>query len=280
VVPVPPAKLWFLRSELSLSVNQNTYLNWARGGNNNIAFTTDVKAWANYAKKTISWTNSFWFVYGLQKTELLSLRKSADRVFIVSNLSQKAFKNFDYTLGSTFETQGFRGYAYPNDSVPVSKFMAPADLKINLGMTFKPNPKLTVNFYPVGGQFRFVLDTALIDQTKFGLKADQRMNAQLVARIIFNHSTVLFKNISMTNFLDLTSNYIDHPEKINFNWRLGLSLKVNKYISTSINTEMLYDNRTLIPLYEIQDGKKVKVGEGKRIQFSELFGVTFKYAIY
>jgi hypothetical protein len=43
---------------------------------------------------------------------------------------------------------------------------------------------------------------------------------------------------------------------------------------------MLYDNRTLIPLYEIQDGKKVKVGEGKRIQFSELFGVTFKYAIY
>lgn len=278
-VPVPPPKSWYLRSELSLIANQNTYMNWARGGNNNIALTTDVKAWANYALGNIRWDNSLWFVYGVQKTELLSLRKSVDRIFIVSNLSHKAFKNFDYTLGTTFETQGFRGYAYPNDSVPVSKIMAPGFLNLSLGMTYKPNPKLTVNVFPLSGKLTFVLDTALIDQTKFGLKADQRMNAQLGARVIINHSTPLIKNVTMTNFLELFSNYIDHPEKINFDWRLGLQLRVNKYISTGINTEMIYDNRMLIPIYEIQDGKKVKVGEGKRIQFSELLGITFKYIL-
>ena len=119
-LPVPAAKLWYLKSELNFTVNQNTYVNWIRGGNNHIAMTTDVKAWANYAKGNISWNNSFWFVFGLQKTELLSLRKSADRTYIVSNLSHKAFKNFDYTLGTTFETQGFKGYADPKIAIIVT----------------------------------------------------------------------------------------------------------------------------------------------------------------
>jgi hypothetical protein len=278
-VPVPPPKTWLLRSELGAMVNQVAFANWAKGGNNNIAFTSELKAWANYSKGSIKWDNHFWFVYGVQKTELMSLRKSQDRINLVSNLSQKAFKNFDYTFGTTFETQGFKGFAYPNDSIPVSMFMTPGDLKINLGMTYKPNPKFTVNLYPIGGMLRFVRDTVLIDQTKYGVAADKKMMAQLGARVIVNHNMVLMKNISMDNYIDLFSNYIDHPEKVNFDWRLSLSLKVNKYISTSIKTEIMYDNKVLIPIYEIQDGKKIKVGEGKRIQFNEVLGVTFRYII-
>jgi hypothetical protein len=278
-VPVPAPKLWFLRSELSMTVNQNTLINWAKGGNNNIALTSDVKAWANYAKGNIRWDNSFWFVYGVQKTELLPMRKSADRINIVSNLSHKAFKAFDYTLGTGFDTQSFKGFNYPNDSVPVSKFMAPADLRVSLGLTYKPNPKLTLNISPVGGQFRFVLDTALIDQTKWGVKEGKRMNAQLVASVTLTHSAVVFKNVTMNNYLNLFSNYIDHPEKVNFDWRLSLAFRINRFMSLSIQTETMYDNRTLIPLYEIQDGKKVKVGEGKRIQFNEIFGIKFMYIL-
>jgi hypothetical protein len=277
VVPVQVPKPWYFRSQLALMINQNTLVNWVRGGNSNIAFTSDIKAVANYAKGNISWTNNFWFVYGIQKTELLTLRKSADHMNIVSNLSHKAFRNFDYTLGMTFDTQGFKGFAYPNDSIPVSKFMAPADLKINLGLTYRPNPKLTINMSPITGQMRFVLDTALIDQTKYGLRKDQRVNAQIGPRVTINHSTVLLKNVNMTNYLELFTNYIDHPEKVNFDWRLSLTLKVNKYISTTINTWMIYDNRSLIPIYEVRDGKKVKIGEGKRIQFNEFLGITFTY---
>ncbi|MCX6223888.1 MAG: DUF3078 domain-containing protein [Bacteroidia bacterium] len=279
-VPLPPPRLWYLKSELMFTVNQTTFINWARGGNNNIAFTSDVRAWANYAKGNIKWDNYFWFWYGVQKTELLSLRKSADKIYLVSNLSHKAFKKFDYTLGMTFDTQGFKGYAYPNDSIPVSKFMAPADLKVNLGLTFKPNAKLTVNGSPLTSQFRFVLDTALIDQARYGLKKDQRANAQLGASITVNHSTVLFKTVTMTNFLNLFSNYLDHPERIYFDWRLGLQLKVNKYIFATIQTEVMYDPRTEIQLYKVKDGKKVPNGTGKRVQFNEILGLTFKYTFY
>jgi len=278
-VPIPAPKLWYLKSEFGLMVNQVAFANWAKGGNNNIAFTSEVKSWANYAKGNIKWDNYFWFTYGVQKTELMNLRKSQDRIVIVSNLSHKALTRLDYTLGTTFETQGFKGFAYPNDSIPVSKFLSPADLKLNLGLTFKPNPKFTINLFPVGGMLRFVKDTVLIDQTKYGLKPDKRMMAQLGARVILSHNMVVVKNVTMDNYLELFSNYIDHPEKVNFDWRLSLNLRVNKYISTSIKTELMYDNKVLVPLYEVTDGKKIKIGEGKRIQFNEILGITFKYIL-
>jgi hypothetical protein len=275
--PVPIPKYWYLKTHFSMTFNQYAFLNWARGGNTNVALNADVKSWANYAKGNISWTNYFWFNYGVQKAELVELRKSNDVINVISNLSHKAFKKFDYTLGLTYSTQGFRGYAYPNDSVPVSKFMAPADLKLKLGLTYRPSPKLTINMSPVQGQFRFVLDTTIIDQTKYGLKADQRMNAQLGASVTVDHNTKLMNNVSMVNHLELFSNYIDHPEMINFIWRMDLAFKINKYFSTTFHLESVYDNRMLIPLYEIKDGKKVKVGEGKRIQFYEFLGLTFIY---
>jgi hypothetical protein len=276
-VPSPPVKAWNLGSEFNLMVNQTAYSNWAKGGNSSIALTTDIKAWAKYAKGNIRWDNSSWIVYGVQRTELYNIRKNQDRISLASILSHKAFKNFDYTITSTFETQGFKGYSYPNDSIPVSKLMAPGDLKLNLGMTYKPKPKLTIFASPLGGALRFVLDTVGIDETRYGLKSGHSVMAQLGARVTINHSMVLFKNVNMVNYLDLFSDYLDHPEKINFDWRLSLDLKFNPYIYTSIKTELIYDNKVMLPIYEVQDGVKVKVGEGKRIQLMEVFGITFRY---
>jgi hypothetical protein len=120
----------------------------------------------------------------------------------------------------------------------------------------------------------------LIDQTKWGLRNDQRVNAQLGASASIIHSSPIGKSISMSNRLDLFSNYIDHPEMVNFDWIMAVNFKVSKYIGLSVQTHTRYDNRILIPLYEIQDGKKVKVGEGKRIQLSEIFGLKFTYNLY
>jgi len=280
VVPVQMPKFWNLRTELGMMVNQVAFANWAKGGNNNISLTSEVKSWANYSKGNIKWDNYFNFLYGVQKAELTSLRKNQDRIRLESNLSHFAFKNFYYTLGARFGTQGFKGFNYPNDSVPVSKFLSPADLSIDLGMSYKPNPSLTVTVSPIGGLLRFVQDTALIDQTKFGLKPDKRMMAQLGASASIKYSVVLFKKVSVDNDLKLFSNYFDHPEKINFDWILSASLKINRFMSLSVRTNLLYDNKVLVPIFEIRDGAKVKVGEGKLVQFNESFGLTFKYLIY
>ena len=276
-LPVQPPKPWNLGAEFNLMINQAAYSHWSKGGNSNIQFTTDVKGRANYAHGNIKWNNSCWFIYGVQKNELMDLRKSQDKIEINSALSHKAFKNFDYSTGFNFLTQGFRGYNYPNDSVPVSTFMAPAYLNTNIGLVYTPVKDLKITMSPVSGKFTMILDTVLIDQTKFGLKAGQRVRAELGAQVYLEHRTMLFKNISMYNRVILYSNYIYHPEKVDVDWLLNLDLKVNKYISTTIRTNMVYDDDMVIPLYEVRDGVKVKVGEGKRLQFMETLAVGFKY---
>jgi len=278
-VPVQAAKPWNLGAEFNLMVNQAAFANWAKGGNSSIALTTDVKARANYAVGNIRWDNSFWLVYGVQKIELLNLRKSQDKIEIRSSLSHKAFKNFDYSIGASLLTQGFKGYSYPNDSVPVSTFMAPGTMQIDVGMVYRPNPKMMIKVSPVTGKFTAILDTVLIDQTKYGLKEGQKVRSELGAQVYIDHKTVLFKNINLSNQVILFTNYLYHPEKVDIDWRLSLDLKVNKFITTTIKTNLIYDDDMLIPLYEIQDGKKVLVGEGKRVQFMETLAVGFKFLL-
>lgn len=279
-VPVPAPKPWNLGAVFNLMVNQTAYSGWVQGGTSSITLTTAISGWANYAKGNIKWNNTLDAQYGVQQTELLNLRKNQDRIYLVSGLSHKAFKNFDYTVKATFETQGFKGYIYPNDSVPVSKLMAPANLNLSLGMTYVPSPKLSIFATPLGGRLTFVLDTLAIDETRYGLKSGHNVLAQLGASVEVKDSRVLFKNVSMVNNLLLWNDYLDQPQKINFDWRLNLDMKFNKYINTSFYTRMIYNNKIMVPIYEIQDGVKVKVGEGKRVQIMEVFGISFKYIFY
>ncbi|HBB90866.1 MAG TPA: hypothetical protein DC042_03895 [Bacteroidales bacterium] len=279
-VPTQAPKLWTKRAEFLFMINQASFSNWSKGGNSSIALSTDVKASANYAKGNIKWDNFFWFVYGVQKAELLDLRKNQDKIELRSGLSHVAFKNFNYSIGGSFITQSFKGYSYPNDSVPVSKFMAPATLQLNVGMEYRPNPGLKINMSPVSAKFTAVLDTVLIDQTKFGLKEGQRIRPELGAQVLVEHKTVLFKNVNMSNRLILFTNYLYHPEKVDIDWLLTLDLKVNKYITTTIRTNLIYDDDIILPLYEVKDGKKVKIGEGKRVQFMEILAIGFKYILY
>ena len=132
---------------------------------------------------------------------------------------------------------------------------------------------------PFTGKFTMILDTITIDQTKYGLKEGQKVRSELGANIVLNHRVMLFKNVTMANELVLFTNYLYMPEKIDIDWRLALDLKVNKYINTFIRTNLIYDYDILVPLYEIQDGKKVRVGEGRKVQFMENFSIGFKYIL-
>jgi hypothetical protein len=69
-----------------------------------------------------------------------------------------------------------KGYSYPNDSVPVSKFMNPAILTLGFGLDYKPDKFTSFNFSPLSYKATFVPDTADIDQTKYGVAADKENN--------------------------------------------------------------------------------------------------------
>ena len=77
------------------------------------------------------------------------------------------------------------------------------------------------------------------------------------------------ENITLTTKLSLFSNYANNPQNIDVNWETLLELKVNKFISATISTHLLYDDDISIT------DSKGKVGP--RTQFKEVIGVGFAY---
>ena len=57
------------------------------------------------------------------------------------------------------------------------------------------------------------------------------------------------------------------------NWETLIAFKVNKYISASINTQLIYDDKIKIPV--VRNGELTSVGS--LVQFKEILGVGFSY---
>lgn len=274
--PVLP-KYWSSNGKITFSLNQLAYSNWINGADNQMTFSLDSRGAANYKKGKISWGNSYWYRFGLIKQEGRRLFKNVDQMVLKTDLQHKAFKKMSWSANSQFDSQIFPGYRSAKDTIPISKFMSPSFLTVGGGMVYKVFKGLSVNVSPVAGKFTFVMDTINISQKSFGLKEGQRIKGEPGATVLFTYKNVLWKNILWQGSLKLFTNYLHNPQNVDFDWKNTLTLKVNKYVSTRFYIYMRYDDDMIIPFYEWKDGVKSKVGEGKRLQVQQTFGVTFTY---
>lgn len=53
------------------------------------------------------------------------------------------------------------------------------------------------------------------------------------------------ENVSIINTASVFSNYLDHPERLVLAYGAVLNLKVNKYISSNITLDLLYDHNQI-----------------------------------
>ena len=84
------------------------------------------------------------------------------------------------------------------------------------------------------------------------------------------------ENISYQTNLGLFSNYANKPQNMDINWDNLLNMKVNKYISASITTSLIYDDDVNITISK-DDGSTPKVGP--RTQFKYVLGVGLAFTL-
>jgi hypothetical protein len=205
-------------------------------------------------------------------------RKTDDKIDLLSKYGQKAFNKFYYAAMLNFRTQFSPGYNLPDDTDPISKFMAPGYLIAALGLDYKPDNYFSAFFAPVTGKFTFVNDRALSDIGAFGVDTGKMSRSELggYLRIIYSKNdfkSEFMKNISFTTKIDLFSNYLDKPQNIDVNWETLIAMKVNKYLYVNLTMQLLYDDNTRIAIDENHDN--VTDYMGRRVQFKEIFGAGF-----
>jgi hypothetical protein len=271
---------WKFLSEASFVFNQAMIKNWTQGGESNISTLLDVTGTAQYTNKEtkISWNNVGRLKFGLITSAGSGIRKNIDQIELVSKFNTKAFGKFDFSTTMLFNTQLAFGYNYPNDSVVVSKFFNPASLTLGLGLDYKPNDNTSINFAPLSYKGTYVPDTAMIDQTKHGLMADQRFRHEPGMSAQLSHKTTLFDQVTMVNKVRLFTNYIHNPLNIDVDWEMIATTKLKWFTDIRLNTHLIYDDDTLIPVLD-EDGEQVMNEDGSprkvpKIQFKELIGIS------
>jgi len=271
---------WKFLSEASFVFNQALIKNWTQGGESNISTLLDITGTVRYTNKErkISWDNVGRFKFGLITGAGSGIRKNIDQIELVSKFNTKAFGKFDFSTTMLFNTQLAFGYNYPNDSVVVSKFFNPASLTLGLGLDYKPNDNTSINFAPLSYKGTYVPDTAMIDQTKHGLQADQRFRHEPGMSAQLNHKMTLFDQITMVNKLRLFTNYIHNPLNIDVDWEMIATTKLNWFTDIRLNTHLIYDDDTRIQVLD-DDGEPVFNEDGSprkvpKIQFKELIGIS------
>jgi len=100
----------------------------------------------------------------------------------------------------------------------------------------------------------------------------------LGAYLTINSKLVLFEKVNMINKVQFFSNFLSKPQNVDIDWELITTMPLNWFTDLRVNAHLIYDDNTLLPLY--QDGEPVLGTDGEQkkvplVQFNELLGVSF-----
>lgn len=279
---------WKKSAVINIGISQSSFTNWSAGGLNSISANGLLSVAANYKSEKSAWDNSLDLGYGiLQQGKSNSYIKTDDKIDFNTKYGRVASKSWYYSALVNFKTQFTDGYNYPNDSVIISRFLAPGYLVAAVGMDYKPNDIFGVFIAPFTSKSTFVNDQTLANNGAFGVdKAEYNSLGGITKlgkmyrsefggylKMIFKKD--LMKNVMFQTKLDLFSNYLNNPGNIDVNWENLLVLKVNKFISASISTALIYDDDIDINIDANNDG--IAEESGPRVQFKEVIQVGLSY---
>ncbi len=279
----PEPVYWNYAFSSAFTLNQTYVVNWTKGGEGSFTTNMDLVGEATYNNKEANsqWINNMRINFGTLRTTEKGFRKNNDLWEINSKYNQNAWGKIGMSASFYMKNQLAKGYDYPNDSVPVSKFLNPATLTIGLGAEYKPFKNTTINLAPLSYRNTFVLDTAAIDQTKHGIEDGKRSKQEMGTQVVIYNKFSPYKDLSFENKVRLFSSYLNNPQNVDVDWELIMDQKINWFFSIRLNLHLIYDDDVLFSVLDsegaallLPDGSKKKVA---KTQFKEFIGLSLQF---
>lgn len=281
--------------DIRVTLNQLAITHWAAGGESNGSGKVSSNMSYKYNRKVFNYELNGIFAYGMSSyPKNKRYEKSEDRCEISMTMSNNNSNNLSFTSIASLKTQFTDGYAYPNDSVAISGFFAPAYINLSAGYNYKFKDILSVYISPIAGKMTIVTDQRLADIGSYGVEAGywniynndsiwvngKNILSELGINILIKYKQDFKDNISIFSTLNLYNNYMD-PNKANrwnidVDWETGVKFVINKRISAIINVHLIYDDNIKFTITEIVDGVEV-TKQSPILQFKESLGITFLY---
>ncbi|NHN25500.1 DUF3078 domain-containing protein [Flavobacterium jejuense] len=259
---------WKRGGNFVLLFNQSAFNNeWLGGGTSNIAGNAGLNYDFNYKTPELIWDNKFIAAYGINKLKGQETTKSDDRLEFTSLIGKKAKGYWFYSGFLNFKTQMDAGFVKAADPVTSeiifiknSHFFSPAYLQAGPGMLWKKNDNLKVNIAPATSRLIYVHKHFTEFGSAFGVEQGKSSRFEFGAALNGYYKFNIMENVSMENILNLYSNYLENPQNVDIDYQMNLVMKINKYISTNIAFQAIYDDNAI-----------------GAFQIREVFGLGFNY---
>jgi hypothetical protein len=258
-------KVWSIQAQNTLMLNQAAFSNWIGGGANNVGWLAGANYNITYEKDKDLWENIIILGYGQNNTKGIGTRKTQDVINLSTNYGRKFAESWYLSGGLSLQSQFAAGYEDGNnpEAAKISNFMAPGYVNAGVGVTYRPNDNFTMTLRPANARMTFVLDEELQKAGTYGLKNDgDSMLFQFGFLGTAIYKLKLMENVDLMNTASVFSNYIDHPERLVLSYGAILNMKINKFLSTNVTLDVLYDHNQI-----------------QKTQLKQTLGVGFAYNI-
>ncbi|MHA3789908.1 DUF3078 domain-containing protein, partial [Flavobacterium hauense] len=129
------------------------------------------------------------------------------------------------------------------------------------GMLYKRDDNFFVNLSPATSKFTFVdPDYTLPDEAYFGVKEGNSMRYELGFSASMYYKLDVIANVTFENILGLYSNYLEDPQNVDINYQLNILLRINRYLTTNLSFQTIYDDNAY-----------------RGLQVRQVFGVAANY---
>ena len=188
-------------------------------------------------------------------------KKTDDRLEFNSLIGKKSNGFWYYSGFLNFKTQMS---STDVGGVQQSHFFSPAYLQFGPGMLWKKSNNLKINIAPATSKLVMVhshfTENLAIGSSYFGVDPNKTTRYEFGVALNGYYKLELLKNVSMENILNLYSNYLDKPGNIDLDYTVNFVMKINKYMSTNVTIQAIYDDNAI-----------------KALQTKEVFGLGVNY---
>lgn len=240
---------WERGADIALTLSQVGVSNWAGGGASSLSTAANFHVFANMTKPNLTWENDLQVGYGIIREggRENAFRKNNDLVIFTSRYGQKLNKRWKISGVIDFRTQVANGYRYDfvdsldrDVATKISSFMAPGYLIPSLGVTYSRKKILKVTYAPVTGKFTFVMDEFLASQGAFGVEEGEMFRRQFGSSLTANFQKKFTDDIEFRTNILFFADYRTITE-VDVNWEAYLMFRVNKWLTSNITSQLIYD---------------------------------------
>lgn len=278
IVPEKP-NFWKKAGKFTTQFTQS-YLsqNWYKGGNNNVTLLSTLLYECNYNDQNkVQWDNKLDLRLGFVSTpsdEFHKFMTNNDKIYLSSKLGVKATKAWFYTVQGDVNSQFMPGYR-SNKKETFSRFLAPLDIFVSVGMDFKPTLKkgtLSVALLPLSYKYRLIGSDddnftihGAYNMKKWSDGTYRNFQHDFGSKVEANFKIDIVKNLTWrSRFYYYTTYRYAESE-----WENAFSFQFNKYFSTEVNA-----------LWRFDDNRSPSTKEGHKLgyfQFKEYFTFGLAY---